>query len=197
MQFEIKNRFTGAVQVTAAIDATDDTALSVKIGLAVRWAVKARANLSGANLSGADLKDANLSGADLARADLSGANLARADLGGADLRGAYLRGAYLTRADLTDANLARAYLGGAYLGGADLVDGGQRSDGYRFVGWVKDGVLQIRAGCRDFTITEAHQHWTKTRSGTPLGDETMRILDHIEQVARIRGLVSALTVEGE
>lgn len=80
-------------------------------------------------------------------------------------------------ANLTDANLT----------GANLIDGGQRSDGYRFVGWVKDGALMILAGCRYFTLPEARAHWVKTRGGTPLGDETMAILDHIEAVAVIRG----------
>lgn len=40
MQFEIKNRWTGAVQFVAEIDATEDTLLSVRIGLAVRWGVQ-------------------------------------------------------------------------------------------------------------------------------------------------------------
>jgi hypothetical protein len=78
MQFEIRNRFTGGVQITAEIECADDDSTSFKLGLAVRWAVTSRANLSGADLYGA-----NLSGADLSRADLS-----RADLSGADLSGA-------------------------------------------------------------------------------------------------------------
>jgi hypothetical protein len=49
--------------------------------------------------------------------------------------------------------------------------------------------LQIRAGCRSFSIAEARAHWLATRADTPLGDETTAILDHIEAVARIRGLV--------
>lgn len=185
MQFEIKNRFTGAVQFTAKIDATDETLLSVKIGLSVKWAIKTDANLAGAGLVGAYLASANL----------AGAYLARADLAGADLAGAYLARANLAGANLADANLAGADLAGANLAGADLVDGGQRSDGYRFVGWIRDGALQIRAGCRNFTITEAREHWTETRGGTPLGDETMCILDHIEVVARIRGLIPTQEVK--
>jgi len=102
----------------------------------------------------------------------------------ADLREADLREADLREADLYGANLY-----GANLCGADLVDGGQRLDGYRFVGWAKDGVLQIRAGCRDFDITNAWKHWEATRSGTPLGEETFCILRHIESVAKIRKLV--------
>ena len=59
MNFEILNRFTGAVQFVAQIDASDDTPNSERLGLAVKWAFTSDANLSRANLS-----DANLSGAD-------------------------------------------------------------------------------------------------------------------------------------
>jgi hypothetical protein len=136
MQFDIKNRVTGAVQFTAKIECTDDAPLPLKIGLAAKWAASHGAYLSGANLIG-------------------------------------------------------AYLIGASLSGADLVDGGQRRDGYRFVGYVRDNALRIVAGCRDFTMQEAREHWARKRGGTPLGDETMCLLDHIERVAIIRGLIPA------
>lgn len=90
-----------------------------------------------------------------------------------------------SRADLSRADLSRANLVGAF-----LVDGGQRIDGYRFVGWIKDGVLMIRAGCRDMTVPEYRAHNAK-RDNAALRDETIAILDHIESVARIRKLVEA------
>ena len=120
MQFEIRNRFTGAVQFTAEIEANENTPLSIKIGLAVRWAYKTGADLSGANLSGANLMSANLSGADLSGANLRSANLRSANLRGANLGGANLRGANLRGADLGDADLGGADLRGADLRGADL-----------------------------------------------------------------------------
>ena len=103
MKFEIKRRWTGSVIFTAEIDATDDTSLSVKLGMVVRLAVKENADLSDADLRGADLCGANLRGA-----DLSGANLSDADLCGADLRDADLRGADLCGADLRGADLSGA-----------------------------------------------------------------------------------------
>lgn len=116
------------------------------------------------------------------RADLCGADLRGANLGGANLRGADFRGA-----NLRDANLGGADLRGANVGD-DLIDGGQRSDGYRFVGSIKGGEIMIGAGCRYFTIEQAREHWTRTRGDTSLGKETMCILQHIEDMARIRGL---------
>ena len=100
-QYPIRRRFTGEVICTAEISVTPDMMPSVKIGLAVRWAVENRKNLSWANLSWADLSGANLSGANLSGTYLSGADLSRADLSWANLSGAYL-----SRAEnLTDTQL--------------------------------------------------------------------------------------------
>jgi hypothetical protein len=93
LKFNVLNRYSGEVQFTAEIDCADDAKASVKLGLAVKWAIESRADLSGADLSGADLSGADLSGADLSGADLSGANLSRANLSGANLSGADLSGA--------------------------------------------------------------------------------------------------------
>jgi len=129
-----------------------------------------RADLSGADLTRADLTDARLSGADLTRADLTRA----------DLTDARLSGARLTRADLTDARLTRADLTDAVLHGTTikrLLRRATRADGYEFILWDCQEGFFIAAGCRWFTLDEARQHWTATRAGTPLGDETMDILD--------------------
>ncbi|WP_238235468.1 pentapeptide repeat-containing protein, partial [Methylobacterium isbiliense] len=83
--FEIRNRWTGEVQVTAQIECEPDTLPSVKLGLAVRWARANGADLRGAVLRGAVLSGADLSGAVLRDADLSGAVLSDADLSGAVL----------------------------------------------------------------------------------------------------------------
>jgi hypothetical protein len=125
MQFEIRNRWTGNVQFTAEIDCAADAPMSVKVGLAVRWAMAAKANLRGADLCGADLswanlREADLCGADLSWANLSWANLREADLCGANLREADLCGADLSWANLSWANLREADLCGADLRGADL-----------------------------------------------------------------------------
>lgn len=93
--------------------------------LTAEAAVKARANLGGANLSdavmpGANLSGAYLSGVNLVRADLGGANLTWADLSGANLTWANLGGADLYEANLTGANLTGASLAWANLTGANL-----------------------------------------------------------------------------
>jgi hypothetical protein len=149
----------------------------------------------GADLRGADLRGANLYGADLGGADLGGA-----DLGGANLYGAYLGGAYLGGADLRGAYLRGAYLGGADLRGADLrgadlgdqwvIQGPARTDGHFFFLMRLTGYKNpmVRAGCRWLSLPGARAYWSKTRGGTPLGDETMLILDYLENVMKLRGL---------
>lgn len=55
-----------------------------------------------------------------------------------------------------------------------------RSDGYPFALLpMADGSVRVSAGCRLFSFEEAREHWTRTRGGTPLGDETMRVLDYL------------------
>jgi uncharacterized protein YjbI with pentapeptide repeats len=108
MKLEIKNRWTGNVQFTAEIECSEETLMSVKIGLALRWGLKNGANLKSANLEGANLKSANLKSANLEDANLKGANLEGANLEGANLEGANLEGANLKDANLKGANLEGA-----------------------------------------------------------------------------------------
>ena len=151
-RFEIKNRFSGETQLTAEIDCGEGAPVAVKLGLAVRWALKTGADLSGADLEGANLEGANLSGADLEGANLSGAYLSGADLSGADLEGA---------------NLSGANLSGAYLSGAFIIDAGQDARGHRFVGVQHDNGLTISAGCHWFTLAEALTHWSPQKYDGP------------------------------
>ena len=167
MLVEIKHRFTGSVLFSAEVDALLSTE-ELRLGAAVRLAIKARANLACADLAGADL-----TGADLAHANLAGANLA-----GAHLAGANLAGANLARADLAGANLARANLAGAHF----AIDAGY-PDGWRCVGWLKDGVIQLRVGCRNKTLSEGRAYW----AGKDDRREVLAALDYIETVARLRG----------
>jgi uncharacterized protein YjbI with pentapeptide repeats len=136
MKYEIKNRWTGAVQFTAEIECSEDAQVGVKVGLSVKWAVAHDADLAGANLTGANL----------VRADLTGANLA-----GANLAGANLADAYLADANLADANLAGAYLAGANLADAKWRDGitinraPLQISGLRWTVYILDQHMQI--GC--------------------------------------------------
>ena len=59
--YPVRNRFSGEVQFTAQITCDPNDPWPVKLGLAVKWAIKSGASLSGASLSGADLSGANLS----------------------------------------------------------------------------------------------------------------------------------------
>ena len=64
-----------------------------------------------------------------------------------------------------------------------IVVGPVRSDGHQF---VMGASRSIHAGCRVMvSLAEAREHWSKTRGGTKLGDETMLILDYLERAANL------------
>ena len=154
MKFEIRNRWTNEVQVTAEIECDESTSVSVKLGLAVKWAVKAPANLTGANLTGADLTGAYLTGADLTGANLTGANLT---------------GAYLTGANLAGVKIKR------------LVTIVQRMhEPYQFTAWDTDQGVRIVAGCRNFSPEEYRAHVAATYPDAPKAEETLAIIAFIE-----------------
>ena len=62
-----------------------------------------------------------------------------------------------------------------------------RSDGYVFTVVSTHEGPRVIAGCRYFTFEEAREHWNQTRGGTPLGDESLALVDFLERIAVIRG----------
>jgi uncharacterized protein YjbI with pentapeptide repeats len=155
-------------------------------------------DLSGSNLRGSNLRGSNLSGSDLRGSDLSGSDLRGSDLSGSDLRGSNLSDSNLSGSDLRDSNLRGSNLRGSNLRGSNLSgdkiaaagEAATRSDGYEFRAFVlQAGGIKIKAGCRWFTPEEARAHWTTTRGGTRLGDESLAIVEHLERMATIAGVV--------
>ena len=130
MKFEIKRRFTGAVKFTTEIEAQEDAPASVKLRLAVLWAIENKVDLSGSDLRGSDLSNCNLRGSDLSgsdlrdcdlsRSDLRDCDLSRSDLSGSDLRDCYLSDCDLSGSDLRGSNLSDCDLRGSNLRGSDL-----------------------------------------------------------------------------
>jgi hypothetical protein len=118
--FDVLNRFTGAVQFTAKIDCTADTLPSIKLGLAVKWAIEKKVNLRGSDLSGSDLSGANLSGSDLSGSDLSGSDLNGSDLSGSDMRWSDLSWSDLSGSDMRGSDLRWSNLSGSDMRGSDL-----------------------------------------------------------------------------
>jgi len=139
-------------------------------------------NLRGANLSGAYLSGANLSGANL-DGDLSGANLDGANLSGANLSGANLSGANLRETNLRGANLRETNLPDTF------IDLGYRQDGWPHHAFLDKSGIFIKAGCRNFYIDEARQHWQNHTRGKdcPLCKESLAKLDLAEAIAKARG----------
>ena len=202
MKFDVLNRFTGEVQFTAEIECKDDELPSVKLGLAIEWAYKTRANLDGANLDGAYLARANLDGANLAGAYLAGANLDGANLAGAylaraNLDGAYLAGANLDGANLAGAYLARANLDGAYLARANLDGkkligerpilqiGGLGSRNAYLVSYNTEDGIKIKAGCFFGTLEEFENSVKEKHGDNQFGKEYAAAILMIKSHAEI------------
>ena len=163
-EFDVRNRFSGKVQFTADIDCGEDASQSIKLGLAVRWAIKNKANLCSANLRSADLRSADLRYADLRSANLCSADLRSANLCYANLRSADLCSANLCYADLRSANLCSANLCYADLRSADFRLGNNKGDrvifishlGYFVLAYVvmRKGNLSmcLEIGCKGYTV---------------------------------------------
>ena len=60
IKFDVVDRWSGDVKFTAEIDCGEYVPRSVKLGLAVKWAVENYANLWNTDLRNANLSDANL-----------------------------------------------------------------------------------------------------------------------------------------
>ena len=170
MKFDILNRFTDAVQFTCELDCAADTLPTIKLGMAVKLAVKEHADLRNADLRGADLRGTYLSGADLRGADLSGADLrgaylSGADLSNADLSGAYLSGTYLSGADLSGAYLRNAYLRGASLSGVPKIENIHQAV---FAAASRDGALNMGSWHQDGNVcgtTHCRAGWVVSLAG--------------------------------
>ena len=102
-----------------------------------------------------------------------------------------LKAALSAGSDLSGSNLRGADLSDAGLSGSNLRLIGGRSDGYVFLLTREDdGAVMLRAGCRYFSLADARAHWTATRGGTPLGDESLALVDHAERMAKIAGWIA-------
>jgi uncharacterized protein YjbI with pentapeptide repeats len=126
MKFQIKNRWTGAVQYECELSAeVAGMSYGLQLGFAVKHALASGSNLSGSNLSGSNLsgsnlRGSNLSGSNLSGSNLSGSNLRGSNLSGSDLRGSNLRGSNLSGSDLRDSDLSGSNLSGSNLRGSNL-----------------------------------------------------------------------------
>ena len=70
-----------------------------------------------------------------------------------------------------------------------------RSDGYTFLVAPTPEGPRIIAGCRYFTFDQGVEHWTKTRGGTQLGDESLLIVNHLKAMAELNGFMEPVKPE--
>ena len=101
------------------------------------------------------------------------ANLCKANLYKADLY----------KADLSGADLYKANLSWANLNGADSIISGGTPNGWCCYGWIRDGVLSIRVGCREKRFAEAVEYW----KDKPHRQEVLIMCHAIASIAVTRG----------
>lgn len=93
----------------------------------------------------------------------------------------------------SEANLS--VYGDARVSGVNLT--ATRSDNYTFLVAPTPEGPRIIAGCRYFTFEEAEKHWSETRGGTPLGDESLSIVAHLKRMAEINGFMEPVARDPE
>ena len=187
---KILNRFTGSLIFEAEVSGETE---SIRLGMAVKLAIAAKANLRWANLSAA-----NLSAADLYAADLRSADLRSANLCAANLESANLESANLYAADLRSANLESAYLESAYLRSANLESDckliGSRpvfqigpigSRSAYLMAFFTDGGIIIRTGCFQGTIEEFKKSVNRDHEYSVHGQEYLAAAALIEKHAEL------------
>ena len=171
--YNILNRFSGEIQCSVEIECAVDALPSMKLGLAVKVAIKENKDLSGSDLSRLDLRWSNLSRLDLSRSDLSGSNLRKSNLSGSNLSGSNLSGS-----DLSDTKYNNDII-------SHIVARATRLDGYEFFAFATDNGIKIKAGCKYLSIKEAKAHVAKNYPNTPKAIETLSIIRHIESMAKL------------
>ena len=131
-----------------------------------RWADVSSCDFRGADLRGSDMQYADMRWTDLRGADLRWAELFNANLYGADLRGVMLDKAVLESAVLVEAKGATHLLTDHRENVIYMLFAIEAHEGLRFV-----------AGCRNFTLREALEHWGSLKY--PDQDRGARYVDAI------------------
>ncbi len=141
--------------------------------------IEPRANLRGVDLRDADLRGVDLQGANMSGSDMSGSDMRSVDMHGIDLRGSDMRGVDLRDADMRGVDLRDA------TGYVALPVGDPR--GYYAHATKTDHGWRIRSACRDFTLTDALEHWSTPTDDRPdwLAAQYLNAIDGLARCAAL------------
>lgn len=147
----------------------------------------AKCNMEDSIMTATNFSNSRLSDINARDAIFDSANFTRAKIIDTDARGASFDNAMFSKVSLANVNFAYASLVNA-----NLILAGYDSRGYMFYAYRNpDGVIEIRAGCRQYYgLEEARNHWnTRHPYDKVLTEEIMCNLDKIERVAKVRGWI--------
>ena len=123
----------------------------------------------------------NITGKSFAGCDLTSADFRATNLYDVNFNGATLAYTNFRNADIRCANGLEKL----------VIDGGVRSDGYRFLlTRTEPGGWKVKAGCRILTLAQAKAHWRRRRYNTirrkNLDVETRLIIKNMVAIAKHR-----------
>ena len=141
--------------------------------------------IRGGTLRGGTLRGGIIRGGTILGGTIEGGTILGGTIEGGTILGGTLRGGIIRGGTIWGGTIERGTIWGGTIWGGSVVKvtppSAGRSDGYMFLVLAQeDGTVRVTAGCHNFTFDEARAHWSATRGGTPLGDETFRILAFLE-----------------
>ena len=183
---------TRLMTVEAAVRAGADLSGANLPGMNLSGMDLSHMNLEGANLSWCDLSGTYLFGANLSRVNLAGANMSRTNLVWADMPGANLSGVILSGAHLSGTNLEGAYMHGedgekiTLVGRRPILQIGPIGSGSRYrLALLTDQGLRLQTGCFFGTREQFEEKLTDTHGDNEHAKEYRAALALIEAHERL------------
>lgn len=155
-----------------------------------------KADLTGADLSSMIFKDITFTGAKFDRVKLRQTEFRDCWLEDAVFRACEMHRTLFIGSNMKSINVANSHFGAALfeecnLEGSNLILLGMSQRGHSFVMTYENGIAIIRAGCREFTLDEARDHWPENQNKEEGAKVTLA-----RRVAHQRGWLPAILVQG-
>jgi hypothetical protein len=155
-----------------------------------------KADFSHANLSGMLLKDLTFSEAKFSHTNLKRAQFIDCWLDGCtfeacDMFRTIFAGSSMQRSQFSRTHMGHAMMEECTLKGSNLIHLGMSVRGYNFVMTYENGVALIRAGCQEFNLDDAKEHWPESANSEEGAKVTLA-----RRIAHQLGWLPAMLIEG-
>ncbi|MGL5735485.1 MAG: hypothetical protein ACRCYS_11515 [Beijerinckiaceae bacterium] len=154
------------------------------IGERLKWIAK-ESTIWGGTIEGGTIEGGTIWGGTIKGGTIKGGTIWGGTIEGGTIKGGTIEGGTIWGGTIKGGTIEGGTIKGGTITQQPLSI--SRSDGFFFTLNMIDGQPMVGAGCRFFTFEQSRIHWQKTRGGTPLGDETFVILEHLELIAKATG----------